>query len=394
MQIDTKTFQVINSNGAGKWALRMGIAGLALSAIGLFINRPQFFHSYLTAFVFWLSIALGGLFFTILHHLVDAKWSVVLRRISESIMMILPLMAFFFVPIIFGINDLYHWAHQDQMSMDHLLQSKAPYLNTPFFLARAIGFFSIWFLLGHFLYRFSVEEDPKTNLELKQKRQRLSAPGMILFALSLTLASFDWLMSLDAHWFSTIFGVYVFSGTVLSILSFMTLIAIYLRKRGILTDTITVEHYYDLGKLLFAFTVFWAYIAFSQFFLIWYANIPEETVWFLHRWEGSWKYVTLSLVVGHFVVPFLVLLNREPKRSPMLLGIMSLWILAIHFIDLQWLVLPNLHHGGMHPSWLDLTTMMGIGGIFLWLFWRRLLSNPIVPIGDSNLEASIKFVNQ
>ena len=201
--------------------------------------------------------------------------------------------------------------------------------------------------------------------------KRISAPGMILFAITLTFASWDWLMSLDAHWYSTIFGAYYFSGCALSALVLVTLTAIYLRSKQVLVHQITVEHYHDLAKLTFAFTVFWAYMAFSQYFLIWYANIPEETIWFKHRWDGSWKTISLLLVIGHFAVPFLVLISRAAKRSTKVLLSAGVWLLFMHWIDLYWLVMPNLHQHGFVPSWMDLTTMLGIGGIFLGLTWKR-----------------------
>ena len=179
----------------------------------------------------------------------------------------------------------------------------------------------------------------------------------------------------------------------LSIISFLTLIILDLRRRGVLAETITVEHYHDLGKLLFAFTVFWVYIAFSQFFLIWYANIPEETVFFHHRWEGTWKCVSLTLLFGRFALPFLILMNREPKKNAKVLWIICPFLLATQWLDLYWLIMPNLHHDGAHFSWIDPATFVGIGGIFLWMFWKRLVSAPVVPVGDPDLETSRRFVN-
>jgi len=211
--------------------------------------------------------------------------------------------------------------------------------------------------------------------------------------LRLTFASFDWLMSLDPHWYSTIFGVYIFAGSFLSAIAFVVLVLIALHKRNILTDVITVEHYHDLGKFLFSFTVFWGYMAFSQYFLIWYANIPEETIWFAHRWEGSWKYITLVLVFGHFVVPFLALMPRAAKRNLKFMRIISIWILLMHFFDLYWLVIPTLHKHGFHFSWMDLTAMIGIGGIFVWYFWQSYLKGALVPVNDTKLAESIKLVN-
>lgn len=235
------------------------------------------------------------------------------------------------------------------------------------------------------------------SLELNVRMRRFSAPGMVLFALTITFAAFDWMMSLNPHWYSTIFGVYTFVGSFLCALAFFTLILMMLRGKGVLADKITVEHYHDLGKLLFAFTVFWAYIAFSQYFLIWYGNIPEETVFYHTRWKDGWPPVTMLIVIGHFVAPFLALIPRSAKRSLTWLKVLAVWMFFMHWVDLYWIVMPNVGHGdvkhGFHLSWMDFAPMIGIGGIFLWLFWNKFTSKAIVPVNDQKLEDSFKFVN-
>ncbi|MFQ5631243.1 MAG: hypothetical protein ACE5I1_20925, partial [bacterium] len=310
----TEQFKLPENISIGKIALIAGGAGLALSALGLFIDAKQFYHSYLTAFFFWVTIGLGGLFFTMLHHLTGATWSVVLRRFAESIMVALPVMVILFLPIIPGLHDLYHWTHEEAVATDHILQQKAPYLNIPFFLIRVLVYFGVWFLMARTLRGYSLKQDADTQVDFNDKMRKFSAPGMLLFALTLTYAAFDWLMSLNPHWYSTIFGVYIFTGSLLDVLAFILLSALYLRGKGILQNVITIEHYHDLGKLLFAFKVFWAYISFSQYMLIWYGNIPEETEFFLQRWEGSWKIVSLIIVFCHFALPFLILATRAAKR--------------------------------------------------------------------------------
>jgi hypothetical protein len=394
VKLDRQTYRFTDTGSFGKVALVIGILGLVLSAFGYFQDKTQLFHSYLTAFSFWLSIGLGGLFFTMLHHLVNATWSVVLRRLSESVMVTLPFMIVLFVPVALGMHELYQWSHADVVAADEILQKKTAYLNTGFFLVRAVLYFAIWSLLAWSLYKTSLAQDKEHHQSQIARMRRISAPGMILFALTSTFAAFDWLMSLDAHWYSTIFGAYIFSGGFLAVLSFLILIAIYQRKQGVLSETITVEHYHDLAKLTFAFIIFWAYMGFSQYFLIWYANIPEETVWFLHRWEGSWKAVSLVIVFGHFAFPFVVLITRAAKRSFPVLAAAAGWILLMRWVDLHWVVLPNLHHHGAHLSWLDLTTMLGIGGLFVWFFWRRYTSRAAVPVKDPSLEESIQFINR
>jgi hypothetical protein len=373
--------------------LIIGIIGLILSGIGYFSDSRQFFHSYLTAFFFWLSIALGGLFFTMLHHIVNAKWSTVLRRLSENIMMLLPIMAIFCIPLLFGIKDLYHWSHPEAVVSDHLLQDKAPYLNTGFFIGRVVLYFVIWIIFALLLNRLSLKQDESHQPKMVTTFRRLSGGGLLLFAVTVTFAAFDWLMSLDAHWYSTIFGVYVFSGGLLGFLAILTFLVMHLNSRRVLDKVISVEHYHDLGKLLFAFTIFWGYMAFSQYFLIWYGNIPEETVWFLHRWEGSWKIITLVIVFGHFVVPFFGLFPMFVKRNRVYMRLMAIWILIMHWVDIYWLVMPTLHHHGVHLSWMDLTATVGLGGVLLYFLWNRIVSKPLVPVNDPGLEESINFVN-
>ncbi len=393
MRLDPQTYRVTEPGKLGSISLIVGLVGLTASAWGYFADSAQFFHSYLVAFVFWLSMGLGGLFFTMLHHLVDAEWSTVLRRWAESAMATLPMMALFVIPVLWGMPDLYHWSHVDVVAQDEILQAKAGYLNPTFFVIRSIGYFVIWGLLVTYLYRSSLKQDQGHSDALTQRLRKISAPGMILFALTISFAAFDWLMSLDAHWYSTIFGVYWFSGAFLSVLCFMVLLGLYQRQKSILNETVTLEHYHDLGKLIFGFIVFWAYMGFSQYLLIWYANIPEETVWFAHRWQGGWKWMSLVLVFGHFVLPFLALMTRAAKRNMIVLGTTAVWLLVMRWVDFYWLTFPNLHEHGPQISWIDFTTLAGVGGIFIWFFWRKYTANPVIPVGDRSLAGSLRFEN-
>jgi hypothetical protein len=222
----------------------------------------------------------------------------------------------------------------------------------------------------------------------------VSGAGLILFAITITFAAFDWMMSLDAHWYSTIYGAYFFAGSSMAMMAFALIIVIYLRRKKVLHETITIEHDHDIAKLAFAFIVFWAYMAFSQYMLIWYANIPEETIWYEHRWIGSWKTVSIVLMLGHFVIPFMILITRGAKRMPGLMLVGGFWLLAMHYIDIYWNVMPTFAHHGAHFSWMDLSTMVGIGGIFVWYFWRVFTAKALLPVNDPRLEASIEFVNQ
>ena len=395
MMYDSSTHRLIGSGAIQIWALIIGIAALLLSAFGLFTNAEQFYFSYLTAFVYWFTIAIGGLFFTLLGHITGAVWSIVLRRIAEVLGMLLLPLAILFIPILFGMHELFHWSDAEAVAHDALLQKKAGYLNLPFFIIRAVFYFTLWFFLTRTLYKNSLQQDHATDgTALAEKLRRISAPGTILFALTLTFASFDWVMSIDAHWFSTMFGVYIFSGSYLTVIAFLIILLQYFRRQRILTDVVTGEQFHDLGRLLFTFVIFWAYIAGAQYFLIWYANIPEETVWYLHRWEGSWKSISLFIIAFHFVVPFFILLFRATKRNQLLLGIIAGLILVMHWFDLYWLIMPSLHPHQAHFSWMDVTTLVGIGGIFIGLLIRQLARQPLVPVGDPRLRDSIEFINQ
>ena len=393
MKIDSKTYKLIDRGKLGTFALVVGVIGLLGSAAGYAMDKEHFYHSYLTAFFFWMTVALGALFFILLHHLTRANWSTVLRRLGESMMSTIPFMLILFLPVIFGIHDLYHWSHEDAVANDIILQKKSPYLNVPFFLIRVAFYFLVWSVVTYFLNKYSSNQDVAHDDSLYLKMRRVSAPGLMLFAFTLTFASIDWLMSLEPHWFSTIFGVYIFAGTFIAALAFTIVILAYHKKQNLLTDVITVEHRHNLGKLLFAFTVFWAYIGFSQYLLIWYANLPEEAFWFLKRWEGSWKVISLALPIGHFALPFVALIPRAAKRSFGWLLFMAIYMLIMHYMDIYWIVMPTYFEHGAQFGWLEISTLMGVGGIFVWLFWRKYTAGALVPVKDPGLQISIETVN-
>jgi hypothetical protein len=361
-----------------RWLGLLGLLLLLLSGIGLERNSAQFFYSWLVGLIFFLSIALGALFLNMVFHLTGASWSLPFRRLLENLAATQPLILLLFLPILFGLHDLYHWSHSEVAAQDHLLHMKTPFLNAPFFILRSLFYFAVWIFLSLRLRRLSLLEDGGVNRDVAGRMRRTSAYGSILFAITLTFAAFDWVMSLDAHWYSTIFGLYLFSGCVVAGLAAIILLARYLQIKGHLRQAIGREQYHDLGRLLFAFTVFWAYMAVSQYFLIWYGNIPEETIWYQHRWHGSWKAISLILVFGHFMVPFLVLLTRRAKRNLLVLAGFSGWLLVMHWIDLQWLVMPTLHKEGFQITWLDGVTLIGMAGVFIfyvgWLLEKHALA--------------------
>jgi hypothetical protein len=294
-----------------------------------------------------------------------------------------------FVPIFFGMDHLYHWVDAEAVAHDHLLQHKQAWLNQPFFIVRCVVYFVVWLLLARYFTKKSIDQDLSGDPMLSVKMERFAGPAMVLYALTVSIASFDIIMSLDPHWYSTIFGVYIFSGSVLGFLALLPIVTALLQSKGRLVQAITVEHYHDIGKLIFAFTVFWAYIAFSQYMLIWYANIPEETTWFLRRQSGSWTQVSLLLLFGHFIVPFLILLPRFVKRSKLMLGAAALWVLVMHWIDLYWLAMPELSPDRVPLNLLDLTCFVGIGGIYFAAAAHRLRNRAIIPEKDPRLAESL-----
>ena len=376
--------------------LILAVVGLGASlALGLSGNEEahhQLWHSWLVGALFVLSISLGGLFFVLVHHATQAGWSVVVRRIAENAMGTLPFLALLFVPLIFGMHDLFHWTHVDAVQQDHLLQHKRPYLNETFFLVRVAAYFVIWSALAFWFGRQSRLQDATGDHEITRRMRRASPPGLLLFAVTVTFFAFDWLMSLDPHWYSTIFGLYFFAGSVMAFLAFLALVTIAGRRAG-LGQVLNAEHRHDIGKLLFGFVVFWAYMAFSQYMLIWYANMPEETSFFSKRLAGSWGAAGIVLAIGHFIVPFFFLLPRAVKRSAKALAAVSAWLLAMHLLDLYWLVMPNLHKAGMAPSLLDAAALIGCVGVFLAAFGFALKRQALVPLRDPRLPESLTFEN-
>jgi len=377
------------------------LALVATFALGL--GHPhELYSSYLLAFFYWLTLALGGLFFVLLQFATRAGWSVVVRRVAEHVSGTLPLFALLFVPLALAVGQLYHWSEAGAMDHDPLLAGKAPYLNEGFFITRGVFFVLAWSLLGWWFRRRSMAQDTSHDPGATRFLQSASAPALIVFAVTLTFASFDWVMSLDPHWYSTIFGVYIFAGCAVAIFSLVSLLSMALEKGGgsksggpsggPLAGLVTVEHYHDLGKLLFGFVVFWAYIAFSQFMLIWYSNIPEETVWYRHRLEHGWKAVTILLAVTHFAIPFFYLILRRTKRNRPLLAIGCLWMLAVHWLDLFWLIKPAVGAGPM-PTLLDLLAFLGTGGLFLATLAWLMRKPATVPVGDPRLAESLSFEN-
>lgn len=383
------------------WTIPLGIGVIALVAtlaIGMTgEDQKQFYFSYLTAWAYGVSLAVGALFFVLIQHLTKARWSVVFRRIPEALTWSFPVLAVLGIPILFGMHDLFHWTHAELLDpadshYDPVIAGKAGYLNTPFFLARLAFYFICWSLISYRLYTRSIQQDETGDLKETQSMRNTSAWGLPLMAVTTAFASYDILMSLDPHWFSTMFGVYFFAGSFLAIMAFMIVMAMSLQRADMMGG-VTTEHYQDLGKFLFGFVVFWAYIAFSQYMLIWYGNLPEETVWYRHRLMHGWEVHSAALLIAHFILPFIILVGRWAKRLRPLLAFMAVWILFMHWFDFHWLVMPVLHgeHAQLHP--LDFIALTGIVGILVGLVMFRLSRHSMVPQKDPRLGLSLKFRN-
>lgn len=453
---------------AWKIAAALGVLGLLGAGAGFAQDHKRFAFSYLFAYAVFLTVSLGSLFFVFVQHLTSAGWSVTVRRTAEFFMSALPVFALLFLPIAAGIDELYPWTQDHSAGhaihasahtagegshgeaghgeaghgeaghgaaqaehghaagpgghvasveeIEHALHGevmhkKSAYLNKTFFFIRAVGYFLIWFFLSQKFFKNSVDQDGTKDLEFTRKNQRLAPGAAGLFALSLTFAVFDWYMALLPQWYSTIFGVQMFSASVVAALSMLTLVTLSLRNTGLTGKAINTEHFHDLGKLLFGFTCFWAYISFSQFFLIWYASIPEETLFFHMRWsDGPWKGVSLAIVALHFVVPFFMLISRNVKRffDQKILQLGAVLLFCIHIVEMYWLVMPN-YAVATHPGlaveevarmpealsfhWLDVACLLGVGGVYLAVVFHRMAKHNLIPVGDPRLDRALHLNN-
>lgn len=363
--------------------------GVACMAAGFAVDKERVWHSYLTSYFYFSSMALGGLFFTAIQHAVHAGWSVNVRRISEAMIAFMPVVLVGGLLLVFAGSDLYLWLDHDAVAKDAILQGKSGYLNLGFWGIRLALSAGLWMFFGYKLVNYSTRQDADGDETWTHKMVPWSIAFIMIFALSYSLYSVDLIMSLEPHWFSTIFGVYCFAGAFQSALAFMVLVALYIKSKGWVTGLMTIEHVHDLAKLLKGFTVFWAYIAFSQFMLIWYANLPEETVFYLHRSHGGWMEVSMSLLVLKFVVPFVALLPRWAKRTPKHLIMVCTLVLIMQYVDIYWMVYPNYSSDHLSFSWMEIGSFIGFLGVFLLLMTRFLAKHNLVPVKDPRIHESL-----
>jgi hypothetical protein len=360
------------------------IGGLGLLA-GIFTSPPQFFRSYLFAYLFWTGVGVGCLSILHISHLTGGLWGLVSRRFLEAGTRTLPYMAVLFAPIVVGMGSLYSWTKPGD---DPVLVHKAAYLNGPFFLARTAFYFAVWILLSRVLNHWSAEVDRGSDYFRASRRLRgISGAGLVLLGLTITFSSVDWAMSLSPHWFSTIYGVWFMVGQALSALAGVIVLLAFFASEPPVSAAARPGVLHDLGKLLFAFTMLWAYVHLSQFLIIWSGNLAEETPYYLHRMEGGWQYLGIFLVIFHFVVPFLLLLSRDVKRNPRVLGAIATWMFAVRLLDLYWIVGPDLESHGHHAvplvfHWQDVAAPLGLGGLWLFLYARELRKRSLLPEGE------------
>jgi len=385
------------------WVSVVTAAAGCVMLVGAFVNPRQFYHSYLFGYVLALDVTLGALFWVLIHHVSDAGWSVGMRRTFENVARALAPLAALFIPVLIGIysghlHTWYEFIHQGEPPAGsheaHQWHVKHLYFSTPFFLARLVLYFSIWSTYTFIMVKSSVKQDVEGGVALTRKMHWWAPSGVALLGLTTTFFAFDVVMSLQYTWFSTIFGVYFWAGGIRGSLSFGVLLVLALRAAGFLRNTVTMEHLHDSAKMMFGFTVFWAYIAFAQYFLIWYGNIPEETQFYLLRRNGSWYALSILLPVLYFVVPFFLLLPRANKRNPVTLTIAAAWILFMHAVDLYWQIMPVLHTDTIRVTVFDFAAPIAALGVVvlsaLWGFQRV----PLIPIRDARLNETIGYENE
>jgi hypothetical protein len=370
----------------------VAVIALVLCAIGAIVNPHQFGYSWLFAFAFFFTLCAGCFFWTIVHHATDAEWSVVVRRQLENLAALLTVLALLFIPILVLRHHLFAWMDIPP-GVDPSLDTKRAYLNWPFFLVRAVVFLGFFLLAALALRRLSAEQDKDGNPRFTISMRKVSFISLPMFALCLTFGAYDWLVGLNYRWFSTMFGVYIFAGAAGSSMSLLVLVITALRQAGYLKDVVTVEHYHIMGKWMLAFCIFWAYIGFGQYMLIWYANIPEETQYFINRNTQSWWALSMLLVTGRFFVPFAILLLRSVKKHPHQLCIVAAWLVCMQMLDIYLIVLPSLHGTGFHPSIWDLLSLVAIGATLAFVYLRLVPRTSLFPVRDPRLIESLQTVN-
>ena len=366
-------------------ALVVGLVGLVATFFGYATQPDHFFQSYLLAFVYWISLSMGSLGVLMMHHLAGGRWGFSIRRLLEAGTRTLPLMFIFLLPILFlGMHDLYHWTHTE--SLDEILIQKSGYLNEPFYIARNLMYFAIWGLMAFFLNRWSTQQDNTTETQATRKMQRLSGPGIVIYTLTMTLAGVDWIMSLEPHWFSTIFCAIYIIGQILLTWAFMTLVAVPLSKRQPLNHLLTNERLRDLGTFMLGFVMLWAYTSFSQLLIIWAGNLPEEITWYMTRLTGSWLTLGYLMIILHFALPLVLLVSSRIKARIPILVCIALSLVVMRLVDLFWITAPAFDKSGLSLHWLDIAIPVGMGGIWISYFFWHLKRRSLIALNDPRFD--------
>ena len=384
-----QSFNPPNMSDYQRRALIVGIVFLVVLLAGVFFNPRQLFQAYLVGWTFWTGIAVGSLALLMLQHLTGGGWGLVIRRSLEAATRVLPLMAVLFIPVVIGAHSIYHeWADHEEAAKHEVVQFKTPYLNVPFFAVRAVVYFAIWIALAFFLNKWSLAQDRTADNRYTKNMRLLSGPGMVVLIFSITFASIDWYMSIEPEWFSTIYGFIFVAAWSLSALAFVIAVMARLAGDEPMRRIVAPLHFHDLGKLLLALVMLWAYFAFSQYLIIWSGNLPEEITWYLRRMHGGWGAVIVTIAILHFAAPFLFLLSRGIKRNPGRLVLIAVLVLVMRSVDLLWMLAPAFDH----RMWIlmDVAALIGFGGLWLWFLTWELGKRPLIPINDPQFESTVE----
>jgi len=363
-------------------SLIVGIIALLVSALGLYQNATHFWQSYLFAFIFWSGLALGCLGIFFLHNVVGGNWGVAIRRFLEAGLQTLPLFLLAVIPVLIAVKTLYSWTNPEVRAHDFAVGHKALYMSVPFFVVRTLAYFAIWFFFGWRILRMANEHDRTGDPALFKKIKGASAPALLIFTVSTTYAFVDWIMSLEPDWYSTIYPWMFTVGEFLLTFSFVVALLILLSDRAPFAGFLKTSHYHDLGNLMLAFTMLWAYLSFSQLIIIWSENLPDEIPWYVRRFSGGWGYMAWFISIFHFCVPFFLLLMRFIKRNPNLLRTIAVWMIVVRVIDVFWIVIPAFRQHALEVYWTDLALLIGLGGVWLWYFLRNLKARPLLVPDD------------
>ncbi|HEV2065158.1 MAG TPA: hypothetical protein VGS00_11490 [Thermoanaerobaculia bacterium] len=374
-----------------RMALAVGIVALLASAAAALASggAEGFYRSYLAGFVFWNGIAVGCLAVLGIQYLTGGAWGIAIRRLLEAGTRTLPLMAILFLPLAIGLRHVYEWSRAGAMAKDELLRKKALYLNESFFLGRAVLYFLLWLGLAWLLNRWSLAQDASGGRAVTGRLQRAGAAALLIYALTVTFSSIDWVMSLEPHWFSTMYGVIFMVSQALGAMALVIAALLLLSRYRPLSDFLTPAHLHDLGKMLFAFVMIWSYVSFSQYLIIWSGNLPEEIPWYLARFRGGWGWIGLLVLLFQFLLPFLLLISRAANRNPRLLITAAAMVVAVRFVDVLWLILPAFSPARFAIRWTDLAVPIGIGGLWLAVFAAQLTKRPLLPYGDPDFTEAL-----